>query len=199
MRLALTKPGLKLISAAITGDDAKAALATTQALANAQSPNGEPILLNAAKHDKKPLALRAPRSTAWPSLRPARLRSSRLQRPGNWEPTSTLPPATPCAVFVGRKSARLRPALPRTAGLGQALPPLAKLVAMKGDIANGEKVFFRPQSAWPPAIKSARESILDPSFPASVPSLARIVSLHPRAKRRHFVCTRHGCSIEKRR
>ena len=36
---------------------------------------------------------------------------------------------------------------PAPQGLGQALPPLAKLVAMKGDIANGEKVFFRPQSA----------------------------------------------------
>ena len=35
---------------------------------------------------------------------------------------------------------------PAPQGLGQALPPLAKLVAMKGDIANGEKVFFRPAS-----------------------------------------------------
>ena len=59
MRLALTEPGLKLISAAITGNDTKAALTTAQALANAQSPKGEPILLNAAKQDKKPHALRA--------------------------------------------------------------------------------------------------------------------------------------------
>ena len=35
---------------------------------------------------------------------------------------------------------------PPPTGLGQALPPLAKLITMKGDIANGEKVFFRPQS-----------------------------------------------------
>ncbi|HAL05725.1 MAG TPA: hypothetical protein DCP58_11465, partial [Verrucomicrobiales bacterium] len=38
IRLALTEPGLKLISAAITGNDTKAALTTAQALANAQSP-----------------------------------------------------------------------------------------------------------------------------------------------------------------
>ena len=58
MRLALTEPGLKLVADAVNGTEAKAALATTEALANAQFLKAEPILLSIVKDSKKPLALR---------------------------------------------------------------------------------------------------------------------------------------------
>ena len=147
IRLALTEPGLKLISAAITGNDTKAALTTAQALGNAQSPKGEPILLNAAKHDKKPLTLRAAAVNGLAKSKTGAAALIKAARAGELGADLNFTAGNALRSVrwkeISTAAAKLFPA---PQGLGQALPPLVKLVAMKGDIANGEKVFFRPQS-----------------------------------------------------
>ena len=161
MRLALTKPGLKLISAAITGDDTKAALATPSL---GQRPIAQGRTDPVERRQRQTAARARPRSTAWPSLRPARLRSSRLQRPGNWA-TLTLPPATPCAAFVGRIIVSCSQALPRATGAWPSAAAFGQAGHMKGDIANGRKSSSDRRAPAPPAIRStARESTLGPSW-----------------------------------
>jgi putative heme-binding domain-containing protein len=147
MRLALTEPGLKLVADAVNGTDAKAALATTEALANAQFLKAEPILLSIVKDSKKPLALRtvavnglAKTKTGTKALL-AKAKAARLPADLSFAAGNALR-----GVRWKNLRAQATKLFPPPTGLGQALPPLAKLVAMKGDIANGEKVFFRPQS-----------------------------------------------------
>jgi len=147
MRLALTDSGLKLISDAIAGTDAKAALATAEALANTQSPKVEPILLNAAKLYKKPLTLRA---TAVNGLAKSKTGAEALIKAAKAKELGadlnfTAGNALRSARWkeISEEATKLFPA---PQGFGQELPPFAKLITMKGDIPNGEKVFFRPQS-----------------------------------------------------
>ncbi|MEC8973807.1 MAG: c-type cytochrome [Verrucomicrobiota bacterium] len=147
IRLALTEPGLKLVADAVNGTDPNAALATTEALANAQSPKTEPILLHAVVDNTKPLALRIvavnglAKAKTGAGARLAEAQAGRIPADLNFAAGNAMR-------SVRWKNLRAQAAkqFPPPTGLGQALPPLAKLITMKGDIANGEKVFFRPQS-----------------------------------------------------
>ena len=148
MRLALTEPGLKLVTATINSTDTKAALNTTLALANAQLQKGEPILLNIVKDGKKTLALRttalnglAKSKTGAESLIKA-ARAGQLDSDLNFIAGNALRSVR--WKEINQAATKL---FPEIRGLDQALPPLAKLVTMKGNVANGEKIFFRPQSA----------------------------------------------------
>ena len=147
MRLALTEPGLKLVSAFIKGNDEKAALATTEALANAQSTKAEPILLSAVKDSKNTPALR---TVAVNGLAKTKTGAKALLAKAK---AGQLPADLSFAAGNALRSVRWKTMrsqatklFPPPTGLGEALPPMAKLVAMKGNIANGENVFFRPQS-----------------------------------------------------
>jgi putative heme-binding domain-containing protein len=140
----LNDAGLKLIRAAIDGEHAAA---TVAALANAQAPEAGPVLLRLARDAKKPLALRtiavnglAKAKTGAKELL-TEAKAGRLPADLNFVAGNALR-----AVRWKNLRAQATKLFPPPQGLGQALPPLAKLVAMKGDMANGEKIFFRPQS-----------------------------------------------------
>ena len=144
IRLLLNDAGLKLIRAAIDGENATG---TVTALANAQAPEAEPVLLRLAKDAKKPLALR---TITVKGLAKAKTGARALltEAKAGRLPADMSFAAGNALRSVRWKNLRAQAAklFPPPQGLGQALPPLAKLVAMKGDIANGEKIFFRPQS-----------------------------------------------------
>ncbi len=144
IRLLLNDTGLKLICAAING---KHAGSTVTALANAQAPEAEPVLLHLAKDAKKPLALRKIAVNGLAKFKPGaqalltEAKAGQLPADLNFAASNALRSVRWQGIRA--QATRLFPPLQ---GLGQVLPPMAKLVSMKGDIANGEKVFFRPQS-----------------------------------------------------
>ena len=144
IRLLLNGDGRELISDAIDGEHATS---TVTALANAQAPEAAPVLLRLAKDAKKTLAQR---TIAVNGLAKAKPGASALLTEAK---AGRLPADLGFAAGNALRSVRWKgiraqaaKLFPPPRGLGQALPPLAKLVAMRGDIANGEKVFFRPQS-----------------------------------------------------
>jgi len=144
IRLLLNDKGLKLIRTAIDGTDA---IGTVTALANAQALEAGPVLLRLAKDAKKPLALRTIAVNGLAKAKPGakalltEAEAGRLPADLNFAAGNALR-----TVRWKNLSAQAAKLFPPPQGLGQALPPLAKLVAMRGDIANGEKVFFRPSS-----------------------------------------------------
>ena len=144
IRLLLNDAGLKLIRAAIDGEHAADTIAV---LANAQAPEAGPVLLRLARDAKKPLALR---TIAVNGLAKAKTGAKELltEAKAGRLPADLNFAAGNALRGVRWKNLRAQAAklFPPPQGLGQALPPLAKLVAMKGDMANGEKIFFRPQS-----------------------------------------------------
>ena len=135
------KPGVAIVTAGPGVTDA------VTALANALAPEAGPVLLRLAKDSKKPLALR---TIAVNGLAKAKTGAKALltEAKAGRLPTDLNFAAGNALRGVRWKNLRAQAAklFPPPQGLGQALPPLAKLVAMKGDIANGEKIFFRPQS-----------------------------------------------------
>jgi len=144
IRLLRNDAGLRLISAAIDG---KNAIGTVTVLANAQTPEAGPVLLRLAKDAKKPLALR---TIAVNGLAKAKTGAKELLTEAK---AGRLPADLNFAAGNALRDVRWKnlrsqatKLFPPPQGLGQALPPLTELVAMKGDIANGEKIFFRPQS-----------------------------------------------------
>jgi len=144
IRLLLNDAGLKLIRAAIDGEHATGIVTV---LANAQAPEAVPVLLRLAKDAMKPLALRTIAVNGLTKAKPgakALLAEAKAER----LPADLHFAAGNALRGIHWKNLRSQAAklFPPARGLGQALPPLAKLVAMRGDIANGEKVFFRPQS-----------------------------------------------------
>ncbi|MED5381626.1 MAG: c-type cytochrome [Verrucomicrobiota bacterium] len=144
IRLSLNDAGLKLIDDAIDGPHATG---TVTALANAQMPEAGPVLLRLAKEAKKPLALRTIAVNGLAKAKPgaqallAEAKAGRLPADLQFAVGNALR-----GVRWNNLRAQATKLFPPPQGLGQALPPLAKLVAIKGNIANGEKVFFRPQS-----------------------------------------------------
>ena len=144
IRLLLNDEGLKLIRAAIDGEHAADTVAV---LANALAPEAGPVLLRLARDQKKPLALRA---IAVSGLAKTKTGAKELLTAAK---AGRLPADLNFAAGNALRGARWKnlrsqaaKLFPPPQGLGQVLPPLAKLVAMKGDMANGEKIFFRPQS-----------------------------------------------------
>ena len=148
LRMAITEPGLKLIAKAINGTHAKTALATAEALAKVASPKVEPLLLKTIQDSKKPLPLRTAavnglsKSKTGAEAIVKAARAKKLKSDLNFVAGNALRNVR--WKEISEAAAKL---FPSPKGLGQALPPLAKLVQMKGDIANGERVFFRPASA----------------------------------------------------
>ena len=148
MRLALTKKGLKLISSYIGNDENKNLEDTILALANTLDPKAEPILLKILKDSNKPFSARKisvnglakTKSGAMALMKAAE--AKQLDNKLNFIAGNALRSAR--WKIISEKATQLFPA---PQGLGQELPALAKLIQMKGDITNGEKVFFRPTSA----------------------------------------------------
>ena len=142
IRLLRNDAGLKLIHAAIDGQNATGIVTV---LANAQIPETEPVLLRLAKDAKKPLNLR---TIAVNGLAKTKTGARALLTEAERLPADISFAAGNALRSIRWKNLRTQAAklFPPPQGLGQALPPLAKLVAMKGDITNGEKIFFRPQS-----------------------------------------------------
>ena len=116
-------------------------------LANAQIPETEPVLLRLAKDAKKPLNLRTIAVNGLAKTKTG-ARALLTEAEAGRLPADISFAAGNALRSIRWKNLRTQAAkfFPPPQGLGQALPPLAKLVAMKGDITNGEKIFFRPQS-----------------------------------------------------
>ena len=144
IRLLRNDAGLKLIRAAIDGENATG---TVTVLANAQTPETGPVLLRLAKDAKKPLSLRTIAVNGLAKAKPG-ARALLTEAEAGRLPADIGFAAGNALRSIRWKNLRTQAAkiFPPPQGLGQELPPLAELVAMKGDIANGEKIFFRPQS-----------------------------------------------------
>ena len=148
MRLALTKKGLNLISTYIENIENKNVEDTILALANTLDPKAEPTLLTILKDGEKPFSTRKISVTGLAKTKSGAIALMKAAETNQLDNKLHFVAGNALRSVrwktISEKAAKL---FPPPQGLGQKLPTLAKLIQMKGNIANGEKVFFRPTSA----------------------------------------------------
>lgn len=148
MRLAMTGPGFKVIQAALDGADKKRATVTAHALGNTQSPKAAPILLRLGLDPKRQLDLRKAAVIGLVKTKPgaAGLLKAATEKKVPLDLHFTAGNALR-GVHWKKMKERAAKLFPAPNARGEALPPLEELLKIKGDRVNGERVFFRTESA----------------------------------------------------